>query len=104
MQTLTEQRKSARTELAWPVSIWLPAANRFFNGQSCNISQGGALLQLPITTPIRTGNVVEINFPRTTALAREKGSFARIKSGEVVRVNRKDMLKNGCIGVGLKFS
>ena len=56
-----------------------------------------------MTTPIRLGHTVEINFPRTEVLAKEKGQFARIKSGKVVRVERKDMFKDANIGVAVEF-
>ena len=103
METLIEQRKDTRTNLSWPVSIWLPETNRFFNGRSSNISKAGVFIRLPMTTPIRPGHTVEINFPRTEALAKEKGQFARVKSGKVVRVERKDMLKDANIGVAIEF-
>ena len=103
METLVEQRRDMRTNLSWPVSIWLPEANRFFNGRSANISKTGVFVCVPMTTPVRTGHMVEVNFPRTMALAKEKGGFARIKSGKVVRVERKSMLKNGNIGVAIQF-
>ena len=103
METLIEQRRDIRTDLCWPVSLWLPDANRFFNGQSSNISKNGVFITLPMTAPVRAGNTVEINFPRTEALAKEKGRFARIKSGKVVRIERKDILKNANIGVAIAF-
>ena len=103
METLVEQRKETRTELSWPVSIWLPEANRFFNGRSSNISKTGVFVTVPITTPVRAGHLVEINFPRTTALAKRKGTFARIKGGKVVRVERRNMLKDANIGVAVRF-
>ena len=103
METLVEHRRDTRTEITWPVSIWLPEANRFFSGQSANISKNGVLLTVPVTTPVRTGNVVELNFPRTMALAKEKGGFARIKSGKVVRVDRGNMLRSANIGVAVQF-
>ena len=103
METLTEQRKQTRTNLSWPVSLWLPNANRFFNGRSHNISKTGVFVTLPMTTPVRAGHVVEINFPRTTTLAKEKGQFARIKSGKVVRVDRANTLKDANIGVAVAF-
>lgn len=103
MDTLVEQRKNARTKLSWPVSLWIPEANRFFNGRSSNVSKTGVFVTVPMTTPVRPGNVVEMNFPRTTTLAQEKGQYARIKCGEVVRVERKDMLKNAKIGVAIAF-
>ena len=103
MQTLVEQRKDNRSTVSWPVSVWVPEANRFFNGRSCNISKTGVFITLTVTVPIRAGHIVEHNFPRTVALAEEKGQFARIKSGRVVRVDRKNLLENAEIGVGIAF-
>ncbi len=103
METLVEQRKDTRTELSWPVSVWLPEANRFFHGRSSNISKTGVFLNVPMTMPIRTGHIIEINFPRTLALAEEKGGFARIKIGRVVRVERRNILKDTNIGVAVQF-
>ncbi|HUT29394.1 MAG TPA: PilZ domain-containing protein [Sedimentisphaerales bacterium] len=103
METSVEQRKHTRTNLSWPVSIWLPEANRFFNGRSANISKTGVLVSLPMTTPVRPGHLVEVNFPRTTALAKEKGQFARIKCGKVVRVERNNILRTVNIGVAIQF-
>ena len=103
METLVEQRRDTRTELSWPISIWLPEANRFVIGRSANISKTGVFVSVPITTTIREGHSVEVNFPRTSALAKEKGGFARIKSGKVVRVDRKNMLRDACIGVAIQF-
>ncbi|MBN1796326.1 MAG: hypothetical protein JW804_06605 [Sedimentisphaerales bacterium] len=103
METLVEQRIDTRTEISWPVSIWLPKANRFFNGKSDNISKSGVYVKLPMTTPIREGDAVEINFPRTTALAEEKGQFGRLKKGSVIRIERKSMLQDAKIGVAVQF-
>jgi hypothetical protein len=103
MDTLVEQRTEARTEIAWPVSLWLPQANRFINGSSANISKSGVYVKLPMTTPVREGTIVEINFPRTMALAEEKGQFGRLKKGHVVRVDRKTMLRDAKVGVAVEF-
>lgn len=101
--TLVEQRKEMRTELSWPVSIWLPQANRFFNGRSVNVSKGGAYLTIPLTTPVRPGQEVELNFPRTAHLAHQKGQYARIKIGKVVRVDRSRMMDEGVLGLAVQF-
>ena len=100
---LVEQRKEARSELTWPVSIWLPQANRFFNGKSVNVSKGGAYLSVPMTTPVREGHELEVNFPRTSSLAKEKGQYARIRTGKVLRVERKDILDTASIGLAVEF-
>ncbi len=103
METLVEQRRESRTDLSWPVSVWLPEANRFFHGRSANISKGGAFIIVPITTPAKEGSMVELNFPRTDALAREKGQYARLKRGRVVRVDRRKTLDDASIGLGIAF-
>ena len=100
---LVEQRKEVRSELTWPVSIWLPQANRFFNGKSVNVSKGGTYLSVPMTTPVREGHEVEVNFPRTSSLAKEKGQYARIRTGKVLRVERKDILDTASIGLAVEF-
>ena len=104
METLVEQRKDARSELTWPISVWLPEANRFFNGKSINISKGGTYISMPMTTPVKLGNEVEINFPRTQSLAKEKGQYARIKFGKVVRVERESLLQGAGIALGVEFA
>ncbi|MCE5185803.1 MAG: PilZ domain-containing protein [Planctomycetaceae bacterium] len=101
--TIVEQRRNVRSDIAWPVSIWMPDANRFFNGKSVNVSQGGAYISLPMTSPVREGHEVEVNFPRTTSLAKQKGQYARIKNARVIRVDRKQMLQDGCIGMAVQF-
>ncbi len=101
--TLVEQRKDTRTTLTWPVSVWVPQANRFFNGQSANISKSGAYVKVPMTTPLDRGATVELNFPRTATLAEQKGQFARIKKGTIVRIDRESSLEDACIGIGVAF-
>lgn len=103
METLVEQRKQPRTKLSWPVSIWMPELKRFINAKTFNISKTGVFVTVPITTPVRTGHLVELNFPRTETLARKKGQFARIRSGKVVRVERRNMLKDAAIGIAIQF-
>ena len=103
METSVEQRREKRTNLSWPVSVWLPQAGRFFYGRSANISKVGVFITVPMTMPVRQGDVVEMNFPRTDALAEEKGQFARIKRGRVVRIDRHHSLNDAMVGLGIAF-
>ena len=98
-----EQRHSARSEVSWPVSIWHPKASRFFNGRSVNVSTGGALVRMPLKSPVREGQDIELNFPRGEELTSKKGGSARIKPARVVRIDRSDMLSSATIQVGLEF-
>ena len=103
LDTMVENRREARTDLTWPISVWLPEANRFFNAQTINVAKGGVLVSMPMTTPIRTGHTVEMNFPRTKNLAEKKGQFARIKGGKVVRVDRSTITSAASIKVAVQF-
>jgi hypothetical protein len=98
-----EQRQSKRSLVSWPVSVWHPKAARFFNGRSIDVSSDGALLVLPLKAPIRKGQNLELNFPRSEKLAQDKGCFARIKSARVVRVDRSETMESAAIKVGLQF-
>ena len=98
-----EQRNALRTPVSWPVSVWHPKASKFYNGRSINVSSDGALICLPMKTPIRMGQNLELNFPRTEILADLKGSFARIKTARVIRIDRSKSLNSATIQVGLEF-
>jgi hypothetical protein len=97
-----ENRKSVRTSLRWPVSVWLPEVNRFYSGTAVNIAKGGVMIKLPMTAPIQAGNLVEINLPRTTSLAKKKDQFARIMIAKVLRVQRES-ITNACIAIAMQF-
>ena len=103
METLVENRGKTRTNLTWPVSVWHPQAGHFYNGYSANISETGVYINIPAAAPFSEGNIVEINFPRTNALASKKGGYARIKCGKVVRVERRNMLQDAKIGLAVQF-
>ena len=51
-----------------------------------------------MTAPVRTGHLVELNFPRTMALAKQKGQFARIKIAKIVRIDRSHITEDAHIG------
>ena len=103
LETAVENRRDVRTDLTWPISVWLPEANRFFNAQTVNVAKGGVLVAMPMTTPIRPGHSIELNFPRTKSLAEKKGQFARIKGGKVVRVDRTAITTDASINVAVQF-
>ena len=103
LDTMVENRREARTDLTWPISVWLPEANRFFNAQTVNVAKGGVLVSMPMTTPVRAGHAIELNFPRTKGLAEKKGQFARIKGGKVLRVDRASITTAASINVAIQF-
>ena len=103
MLSAFEQRQAERWPVSWPVSVWHPQAGRFFNGRSINVSSDGALLTMPLRVPLREGQNLELNFPRSEGLAETKGGFARIKTARVIRVDRSDLISGAAVKVGLVF-
>ena len=89
MVTLAERRRHQRNNIDWPVSVYVPRLGMFINGRSVDVSQSGAKVSLPIAAPIRPGQVVELNFPRTSTLAKVAGCFSRIKTALVVPRGRR---------------
>ncbi len=43
---MTEKRKSARSDMKFPISVWVSTFSKFWNGYSINISKGGALIHI----------------------------------------------------------
>ena len=97
-----ENRKSVRTNLKWPVSLWLPEVKRFYSGTAVNIAEGGVMIKLSVPAPIQAGSLVEINLPRTTSLTKKKDRFGRLKIAKVLRVQRES-IRNACIGIAMQF-
>lgn len=98
-----EQRQAKRSAITWPVSVWHPQVERFYNGKSLNVSRRGALVLLPLRTPLREGQQLEMNFPRCEPLAGRKGGYARIKTARVIRIDRGKDLLDATVKVGLEF-
>jgi len=86
MVMLAERRTDTRSRIDWPVSVYHPHLGMFVNGRSVDVSRGGARIRLPFRVPVRSGQVVELNFPRTATLAKVAGRFSRIKTARVLRV------------------
>ena len=101
---MKEKRKAPRSEFAWPVSAWLPEHSCFYNGRTVNISRLGATITLPLGTPISVGVMIELNFPRTAALAKRFGQAGRIKVATIKRIQRDDSLSiNNSVAVAVEF-
>jgi hypothetical protein len=86
MVTLADRRQFHRNQIDWPVSVYVPRLAMFVNGRSVDVSQTGAKVSLPLSVPLQPGQLVELNFPRTSTLAKLAGSFSRIKTAMVVRI------------------
>jgi len=107
MKPVVEERKEQRHDMDWPVSVWVPLLERFFNGRLINISQGGALISIPFEGYSFLKESIEVNLPRTNGLAKEKGQYSRIKLGKIIRIDTVETestpIKRGAINVAIQF-
>ena len=102
MVLVDERRVAKRYDLDWPVCVWYEPTQKFYNGRSTNISASGALLKLPLTTPIRHSEAIEVNFPSPDGLAGDRYP-AKVFACKVVRVNRGQSILDGLQQVAVQF-
>jgi len=57
---LPERRRGLRIRQNRPIKVYEPATSRYFPGQTGDISSTGLRIELPLSTPIRPGKVVDI--------------------------------------------
>ncbi len=98
-----EKRGSKRFKMDWQVCLWHEPTQRFYSGRSVNISATGALLQMPLTVPLRMAEDVEFNF--TPPEGQNSDQFhSKVFSAKVVRVNRGESILDANQSVALKFA
>jgi len=69
VKPLPERREQDRLSLSRPVKIFDPKANRYIPGCTTNVSQSGALLNIPQPLLIKPGDTVYVGI----ALKRREG-------------------------------
>ncbi|NLE29880.1 MAG: PilZ domain-containing protein [Phycisphaerae bacterium] len=98
-----ERRIAKRYKLDWPVNFWHESTQRNYTGRSDNISVSGALIQLPLTVPIRLNEKIEIKFP--TPENKDEPQYPnKVFSAKVVRVNRGQSILEGNQSVAVQFT
>jgi hypothetical protein len=59
--TLPERRRGLRIRQNRPVKIYAPCINRYFGGQTHDISSTGLRIELPVSAPVDPGRRLEIH-------------------------------------------
>src|ERR1041385_5309904 len=63
--SLPERRRGLRIRQSRPIKVFEPASARYFPGQTGDISSTGLRIELPLSTPIRPGKVLDIHIGLT---------------------------------------
>jgi c-di-GMP-binding flagellar brake protein YcgR len=103
VETESERRSAKRYQLDRPVCLWHESAQRFYSGRSVNISNSGALIQLPLTIPIRLQEKVDLNFPTPEGTDGCRQHSDKVFSAKVIRVNRGQSVLEASQAVALEF-
>src|SRR4051812_38898193 len=61
LATGAERRRGLRIRQNRPVKVFDAAANRYFGGQTCDVSSTGLKIELPPFMPVQEGKVITIH-------------------------------------------
>ena len=97
-----ERRRGLRIRQTRPVKVFEPMANRYFGGQTEDVSATGLRIELPGHSPIQPGELLNIHVgldPRGHTLANRR----QMIPARVVWVKRDRRLYPGRVEAGVEF-
>lgn len=100
--SVVERRQYVRHPLATSIQFEHESSHREYPGRCMDVSRGGLLMYVPVSTPLQVGHAVRVrvgsvNRPEFSGLS-EKPTDATI-----VRVDRHGTLTHGQLAVGVRF-
>ena len=98
----TDRRKHPRHPLPTSVQFYHGMSQREFPGRCVNISKGGMMMYVPVSSPVKEGDCL-----RVTLGSASRPEFAGLGEhpfeAAIVRVERKSILQSGHLAVGIRF-
>ena len=101
-QSAAERRRGLRIRQNRPIKIFEPTTQRYYGGQTEDLSRTGLRIELPLATPMRPGKRVNIH----VGLGQLGESLANRRSmmpARVVWVHRDPHLTTGVLTAGIEF-
>ena len=98
----SERRRGLRIRQNRPIKIFEPTTHRYFGGQTEDLSATGLRIELPLSTPVRPGKLVNVH----VGLGRHGEALANRRKmipARVVWVVRGDGQNTGCLTAGVEF-
>ena len=98
-----DRRRHQRIPLATGVQFFHSPSRRDFPGRCVDVSGGGMLMYVPVTTPVKVGQPIRLDM---AAVGRPdfRDLGERPVDGTIVRVNRHSLLAIGQVAVGVRFA
>jgi hypothetical protein len=97
-----ERRRGLRVRQHRPIKIFEPVTHKYFGGQTEDVSATGLRIELPLSTPVRPGRIVNVHVglnDRGEALANRR----QMIPARVVWVGRRADLAHGHLTAGVEF-
>jgi hypothetical protein len=97
-----ERRRGLRVRQHRPIKIFEPVTHKYFGGQTEDVSATGLRVELPLSTPVRPGHIVNVHVGlnyRGEALANRRSMIP----ARVVWVGRRADLARGHLTAGVEF-
>jgi len=101
-QSEAERRRGLRIRQARPIKIFEPTSCRYFGGQTLDISATGMKVELPVSSPVRPGNMLNIH----VGLNQQGESLAnrrQMMQAKVVWVHRAMELTRAKLTAGIEL-
>ena len=98
-----DRRQHQRIPLATGVQFFHGPSRRDFPGRCVDVSNGGMLMYVPATTPVKVGQPIRLDMAAVGRPdVRQPGE--QPVDGTIVRVSRHSLLATGHVAVGVKFA
>ncbi len=98
----TDRRLHPRKPLVAGVRFAHEPSRRDFPGRAVDVSEGGMLMYVPATVPIKVGQSLRLEIGKSPDAQSEPLSEQPVYA-TVVRVDRHKLIKLGHLAVGVKF-
>ena len=98
-----ERRVSPRCKLAAGVQFFHGPSGRYLPGRCVDISSGGLLMYVPAAAPVQPGHAIRLTLG-AIGLPELAGLAGAPMEGTIVRVDRRALLAEGHIAVGVRFA
>ncbi|MGE5610310.1 MAG: PilZ domain-containing protein [Bacillota bacterium] len=100
--TLPERRRGLRIRQNRPVKIYAPCINRYFGGQTHDISSTGLRIELPVSAPIQPGKKLEIHVG-TSDSGQGLANRRQMIPARIVWIDRDADCGSGRLVAGIEF-
>jgi hypothetical protein len=98
----SERRRGLRIRQNRPIKIFEPTTQRYYGGQTEDLSATGLRIELPLNTPMRPGRIVNVH----VGLGRYGECLAnrrKMMPARIIWVNREPDLTTGLLTAGIEF-